>query len=117
VATIEAIERELTVDGLVIRYRTDEVLDGLPEGEGTFLLCSFWLAQAWALMGRDADARALFERLLSLRNDVGLMSEQHDPATGRMLGNLPQAFSHTALINTALTLSGVAARSVPAVPG
>ena len=106
VATVQAIERELTVDGLVIRYRTDEVLDGLPEGEGTFLLCSFWLAQALALMGRDADARALFERLLALRNDVGLLSEQHDPVTGRMLGNLPQAFSHTALINTALTLSG-----------
>jgi GH15 family glucan-1,4-alpha-glucosidase len=106
VATVEAIERELTVDGLVIRYRTEEVVDGLPEGEGTFLLCSFWLAQALALMGRDDDARRLFERLLSLRNDVGLLSEQHDPVTGRMLGNLPQAFSHTALINTALTLSG-----------
>jgi hypothetical protein len=106
VATVEAIERDLLVDGLVIRYRTNEALDGLPEGEGTFLLCSFWLAQVYALMGRVDDGRALFERLLALRNDVGLLSEQHAPATGRMLGNLPQAFSHTALVNTALTLSG-----------
>jgi GH15 family glucan-1,4-alpha-glucosidase len=106
VATVEAIERDLLIDGLVIRYRTNEALDGLPEGEGTFLLCSFWLAQVYALMGRMDDGRALFERLLALRNDVGLLSEQHDPASGRMLGNLPQAFSHTALVNTALTLSG-----------
>jgi len=109
VATVEAIERDLLVDGLVIRYRTNEALDGLPEGEGTFLLCSFWLAQVYALMGRMEDGRALFERLLALRNDVGLLSEQHDPTTGRMLGNLPQAFSHTALVNTALTLSGAGA--------
>jgi GH15 family glucan-1,4-alpha-glucosidase len=106
VRTVEAIQRELTVDGLVVRYRADPKVDGLAGGEGAFLLCSFWLAQVLALMGREAEARALFERLLTLRNDVGLLSEQHDPETGRMLGNVPQAFSHTALINTALILSG-----------
>jgi len=103
--TVEAIERELTVDGFVSRYRTGEAIDGLPGGEGAFLLCTFWLADALALLGRDDEARSLFERLLGLRNDVGLLSEEYDPATKRLLGNFPQAFSHTAIINTAATLS------------
>jgi len=103
--TVAAIERELMRDGLLLRYVTEETLDGLPPEEGTFLACSFWLADAYALIGRDADARALFERLLSLRNDVGLLSEQYDPGARRMLGNFPQAFSHVGLINTAFNLS------------
>ena len=78
---------------------------GFPPGEGTFLLCSFWMAQALAMMGRHDDARSRFERLLALRNDVGLLSEQYDPTSKRLLGNVPQAFSHTALINSALQLS------------
>jgi GH15 family glucan-1,4-alpha-glucosidase len=105
VATIEAIERELVVDGLVLRYRTENSVDGLPPGEGFFLPCSFWLADNLALCGRHADAEALFERLLALRNDVGLMSEEYDLRNGRALGNLPQALTHVALINTARNLS------------
>ncbi len=106
VNTVEAIERDLLVDGFVMRYRTRPDLDGLPQGEGAFLLCTFWLADALALMGRTDDARSIFERLLGVRNDVGLLAEEYDPATGRLLGNFPQAFSHTALITTAATLSG-----------
>jgi GH15 family glucan-1,4-alpha-glucosidase len=102
--TIAAIERDLTVDGFVLRYRTDAGTDGLPPGEGAFLPCSFWLADNLARQGRNADATALFERLLSLRNDVGLLAEECDPRTGRLLGNFPQAFSHLALVNTALHL-------------
>jgi len=102
--TVAAIERELMVDGFVLRYRAQPQLDGLPAGEGTFLLCTFWLADTLALMGRTDDARSLFERLLALRNDVGLLAEEYDPASGRLLGNFPQAFSHTAIINTAATL-------------
>jgi GH15 family glucan-1,4-alpha-glucosidase len=104
VGTIEAIERELMHDGFVLRYRTDDGMDGLPPGEGTFLLCSFWLADNYALMGRYEDARLLFDRLLALRNDVGLLSEQYDPASGRLVGNFPQAFSHVGLVNTAFNL-------------
>ncbi|HVK89525.1 MAG TPA: glycoside hydrolase family 15 protein [Kofleriaceae bacterium] len=103
--TVEAIERELVRDRLVIRYRTEDRIDGLPPGEGVFLLCSFWLADAYALMGRTRDARALFEHLLGLRNDVGLLSEEYDPVARRMLGNFPQAFSHVGLINTAYNLT------------
>jgi GH15 family glucan-1,4-alpha-glucosidase len=103
--TIAAVERELVQDGFVLRYRTHEADDGLPPGEGAFLLCSFWLADVYALMGRDEDARALFERLLALRNDVGLLSEQYDPAARRFLGNFPQAFSHVGLVNTASNLT------------
>ncbi len=103
--TVEAIERELVTDGFVLRYRTDTASDGLPGEEGAFLLCSFWLADALALMGRHDDARALFERLLALRNDVGLLAEEYDPTSHRLLGNFPQAFSHTAIINTAATLT------------
>jgi GH15 family glucan-1,4-alpha-glucosidase len=103
--TVEAIERTLLVDGLVRRYDTGESEDGLPPGEGVFLACSFWLADAYLMLGRGADAARLFERLLSLRNDVGLLSEEYEPATGRLVGNFPQAFSHLALVNTASNLS------------
>lgn len=103
--TVRAIERELLHDGFVLRYRSDEVLDGLPPGEGAFLACTFWLADNYALAGRVDEARRLFERLLSLRNDVGLLSEEYDPPTGRLLGNFPQAFSHVGIINTAFNLT------------
>ena len=109
VGTVDAVQRELTVDGFVERYPTQEgtSLDGLPGREGAFLLCTFWLADALALTGRVDEARALFERLLALRNDVGLLAEEHDPVTGRMLGNFPQAFSHVGLVDTALNLTEV----------
>jgi carbohydrate kinase (thermoresistant glucokinase family) len=102
--TVAAIERELMIDGLVLRYRSKTGIDGLPPGEGVFLPCSFWLANNYKLQRRDAEARALFERLLSLRNDVGLLAEEYDPRAQRQLGNFPQAFSHLALIGTALSL-------------
>ena len=105
VATIDAIQRELTEEGFVLRYRTRESLDGLPPGEGAFLLCTFWLVDCLHLLGRTEEATALFERLLALRNDVGLLPEQIEPSTGRFLGNVPQAFSHTALVNSATALS------------
>jgi GH15 family glucan-1,4-alpha-glucosidase len=104
-ATVEAIERELVVGGLVARYLTTRRVDGLPAGEGVFLPCSFWLADNLALQGRNADAQALFERLLARRNDVGLLSEEYEPRARRQLGNFPQALSHVALINTARNLS------------
>ena len=110
IRTVETIDRELSVDGFVYRYRHRQELDGLPPGEGAFLLCSFWMVQALALMGREDEAKARFEKLLALRNDVGLLSEEYDPTTKRFLGNIPQAFSHTALINSALQL-GAAPRS------
>jgi GH15 family glucan-1,4-alpha-glucosidase len=104
-STIEAIQRELTVDGLVLRYRPQDAnIDGLPGGEGVFLACSFWLAEVLTHQGRLKEARELFERLLDLRNDVGLLSEEYDPHHHRQLGNFPQAFSHLALISTALAL-------------
>jgi GH15 family glucan-1,4-alpha-glucosidase len=102
--TIEAIEQELIVEGLVLRYKTHSGVDGLPPGEGAFLACSFWLADAYVLLGRIDDARRLFERLLETRNDLGLLSEQYDPRAHRLLGNFPQAFSHIALVNTAHNL-------------
>ena len=105
--TIEAIGRDLTAGGLILRYRTEDTDDGLPKGEGVFLACSFWYADALAMLGRRVEAEALFERLLNLRNDVGLLAEEYDPAERRQLGNFPQAFSHLALINTALNLDGV----------
>jgi GH15 family glucan-1,4-alpha-glucosidase len=120
VSTVEAIQRELTVDGLVLRYRPreDGAVDGLPAGEGMFLPCSFWLADALALQGKHDEARELFERLLDLRNDVGLLAEEYDPVSGRQLGNFPQAFSHLALVNTALLLGkGAPMRPAPALHG
>ncbi len=102
-ATIHAIAQDLTEDGLVLRYRTDGV-DGLEGDEGTFLLCSFWLVETLALLGERDRAIELFERLLDLRNDVGLLSEEYDPVAGRMLGNFPQAFSHIGLVHAALRL-------------
>jgi GH15 family glucan-1,4-alpha-glucosidase len=106
--TIDAIERRLVVDGFVMRYDTASMIDGLPAGEGAFLACTFWLADAYVLLGRVKDARQLFERLLSLRNDLGLLSEEYDTQRRRLVGNFPQAFSHVALINTAHNLAGVA---------
>jgi GH15 family glucan-1,4-alpha-glucosidase len=103
--TVEAIERELLQDGFVIRYPTRPEVDGLPPGEGVFLACTFWLADNRALLGRHAEARDCFERLLDLQNDVGLLSEQYDPVAKRFTGNFPQAFSHVSLINTACNLS------------
>jgi GH15 family glucan-1,4-alpha-glucosidase len=104
VGTVAAIERRLMRDGFVMRYDTTKVDDGLPPGEGAFLACSFWLADAYLMLGRRADAQALFERLLALRNDVGLLAEEYDPHLRRQVGNFPQAFSHIALINTACNL-------------
>ena len=103
--TISAIERELLRDGFVIRYDTASSVDGLPSGEGAFLACSFWLADNYVLQGRLDDARGLFERLVGLTNDVGLLAEEYDPVLKRQVGNFPQAFSHIALINTAYNLS------------
>ncbi len=103
--TVAAIERELLIDGFVHRYDTATGTDGLPPGEGAFLACSFWLADVYAMQGRMAEARALFDRLLALRNDLGLLAEEYDPALRRQLGNFPQAFSHTALITTAFRLA------------
>jgi GH15 family glucan-1,4-alpha-glucosidase len=107
VSTTEAIRRELSVDGLLLRYLPDESagVDGLPPGEGVFLPCSFWLASVLALQGREDEARELFERLLDLRNDVGLLAEEYDPVAKRMLGNFPQAFTHLAIVGTAFALA------------
>jgi GH15 family glucan-1,4-alpha-glucosidase len=105
------VSKELCEDGFVLRYRTDAdphsdsgTVDGLPGSEGAFLACSFWLADALALTGRQDEAREMFERLLDLRNDVGLLSEEWDPKARRQLGNTPQAFSHVGLVNTAMAL-------------
>ncbi len=103
--TVEAIERRLMVDGFLLRYDTASAPDGLPPGEGVFVACSFWLADAYILQGRWDDARALFGRLVGLCNDVGLLSEEYDPVDRRLVGNFPQAFSHLALINTACNLT------------
>ncbi|HLG88232.1 MAG TPA: glycoside hydrolase family 15 protein [Alphaproteobacteria bacterium] len=103
--TIQAIERELMQDGLVRRYSTASAVDGIAGDEGAFLACSFWLCDAYALCGRYTEARALFERLVGLANDLGLLAEEYDPAEKRLLGNFPQAFSHIALINAAHTLT------------
>ncbi|HEY4041210.1 MAG TPA: glycoside hydrolase family 15 protein [Rhodopila sp.] len=104
VATVEAIGRDLMIDGLIRRYRTDETQDGLSGSEGVFLACSFWYVDNLALQGREQEARALFDQLLTLANDVGLLAEEYDPVGHRQLGNFPQAFSHLALINAALNL-------------
>jgi len=104
-ATIEAIEHQLMQDGFVKRYDTGNVSDGLPPGEGVFLPCSFWLADNLVLLNRHEEAQRLFERLLALRNDVGLLSEEYDPRAARLLGNFPQSLSHIALVNTAHNLT------------
>ncbi|MEO7166759.1 MAG: glycoside hydrolase family 15 protein [Spartobacteria bacterium] len=105
--TIAAVERDLMQDGFVLRYRPNEMeIDGLPGSEGVFLPCSFWLVDCWHLTGREKEARELFARLLDLRNDVGLLSEEYDPKAKRMLGNFPQAFTHVGLVNTAFRLAG-----------
>jgi GH15 family glucan-1,4-alpha-glucosidase len=108
VGTIEAVQRELSSDGFLLRYRpeSDGGVDGLPGQEGAFLACTFWLADALHGIGRVDEAEVLFERLLDLRNDVGMLAEEYDPATGRQLGNTPQAFSLVGLVNTARHLSG-----------
>lgn len=106
VGTVDAVRAELGAGGLVRRYSTEGAsIDGLPGGEGTFLVCSFWLADALLMTGRGEEATELFERLLALRNDVGLLAEEYDPAIGRQLGNFPQAFSHIGLVGTALALA------------
>jgi GH15 family glucan-1,4-alpha-glucosidase len=94
-------------DGLVARYQTRPGIDGLPSGEGAFIACSFWLADNLVMLDRFDEARALFERLLSLRNDLGLLAEEYDPVARRQLGNFPQAFSHVSLVNTAHNLMRV----------
>jgi GH15 family glucan-1,4-alpha-glucosidase len=104
--TVAAIERNLLQDGFVLRYRTEDNLDGLPPGEGAFLACTYWLVQAYVLQGRRAEAEALFEKLLGLRNDVGLLSEEYDVKAGRLVGNFPQAFSHVGLVAAAMALWG-----------
>jgi GH15 family glucan-1,4-alpha-glucosidase len=105
IGTVKAIEQRLVVDGFVLRYDTGQGVDGLPPGEGAFLACSFWLADNYILQGRIDEARELFERLLTLCNDVGLLAEEYDPRAKRQLGNFPQAFSHVALVNTAFNLT------------
>jgi GH15 family glucan-1,4-alpha-glucosidase len=107
VATVAAIERDLCADGFVLRYAGDSLgeVDGLPGREGAFLPCTFWLADNLILQGRQEEGAALFERLCGLANEVGLLSEEYDPATARLLGNFPQAFTHVALINTAHNLA------------
>jgi GH15 family glucan-1,4-alpha-glucosidase len=105
VGTVEAIEKTLMNDGFVMRYNTHDLEDGLRPGEGAFLACSFWLADAYISIGRKADAEKLFGRLLAIRNDLGLLAEEYEPRSKRQQGNFPQAFSHVALINTAFNLT------------
>ena len=103
--TIRAIEKNLMQDGFVLRYKPEQTGDGLAGSEGAFLACSFWLVDAYAYSGRHKDAEGLFERLVSLRNDLGLLSEEYEPKRGRLIGNFPQAFSHLALIHSASVLA------------
>jgi len=111
--TVEAIEKRLVVDGFVLRYDSAATDDGLPEGEGAFLACSFWLADNYLLLGRQEDALRIFERLVALRNDVGLLSEEYDPELRRQVGNFPQAFSHIALLSTAFNLGHARHQNAP----
>jgi GH15 family glucan-1,4-alpha-glucosidase len=103
--TVAAIEQHLMTDGFLARYATVPDIDGLPPGEGAFLPCAFWLVDNLTLQGRHHDARTLFERLLAVRNDVGLLAEEYEPRAGRLLGNFPQAMSHMALVNSAANLT------------
>ena len=112
IGTVTAIQKDLVDEGFVRRYKLDGSVDGLEGREGTFLMTTFWLADNLALMGRSDEAREIFEHLRGLSNDVGLLSEEYDPSTGRMLGNFPQAFSHVSLINTAANLSTPAGPSM-----
>jgi GH15 family glucan-1,4-alpha-glucosidase len=109
VGTVHAIERELMRDGLLLRYPTEDPstvkIDGLPPGEGAFLACTFWLADNYALQGQLDEARRIFEHMLGLTNDLGLLAEEYDPHGRRQLGHFPQAFSHVTLVNTAYNLS------------
>ena len=116
--TIRAIERGLLREGFVRRYATETSVDGLPGDEAPFLACSFWLADAYAASGRIADAEAMFERLLGVRNDLGLLAEEYDPRQDRLLGNFPQGFSHLTLIHTATVLAdhGLRASAEDGVP-
>jgi GH15 family glucan-1,4-alpha-glucosidase len=109
-STVAAIEKDLLRDGFVLRYDTKHGTDGLPGSEGAFLACTFWLADNYAFSGRIKEAEALFERLLSLRNDLGLLSEEYDPRLQRQIGNFPQAFSHLALIGTAHNIENISAK-------
>jgi len=102
--TVRAIEEDLLYDGLVRRYRPNTTLDGLAGSEGVFLPCSFWLVDNYLLQGREPEARALYERLLGLSNDLGLLAEEYDPVAKRLVGNFPQAFSHVSLVNSARNL-------------
>ena len=111
--TVDAIQRELTTDGFVRRYTTDSAVDGLPPREGVFLPCTFWLVDNLALMGRIDEARALFGRLVGLANDVGLLAEEYDPDSRRLLGNFPQALTHVALVNSAYNLSQIESTDDP----
>lgn len=116
VRTVAAIEKDLMVDGFVVRYRAEDSPDGLKGTEGAFLACSFWLATAMHALGRVEDAHALFDRLVALCNDVGLLSEEYDPKFGRLVGNFPQAFSHVALVSTAMRLARAPSPTPPAPP-
>ncbi|MGH9034235.1 MAG: glycoside hydrolase family 15 protein, partial [Acidimicrobiia bacterium] len=115
VRTVDAIRRDLSVDGFVRRYGAGSLgdVDGLPGGEGMFLPCSFWLADNLVLQGRHDEAAALFERLLTTRNDVGLLAEEYDPRSGELLGNFPQAFTHVGLVNTAHNLAAPGTAGCP----
>jgi GH15 family glucan-1,4-alpha-glucosidase len=108
VATIEAIERTLVIDGFVLRYDLDKSDDGIEGHEGTFILCNFWLVDCLVMMGRHHDAQRLFDRVVGISNDLGLLAEEYDPTADRQLGNFPQAFSHIGLINSAVNLSRAA---------
>jgi GH15 family glucan-1,4-alpha-glucosidase len=118
-STVAAIERDLTWDGLVLRYSTETGVDGLPGHEATFLICSFWLADNYAMAGRLDDAEALLDRLVGLTTELGLLAEEYHPELNRQLGNFPQAFSHIGLINTAYIIEESArrlGREVPRAP-
>jgi len=116
VSTVHAIETKLTRDGFVRRYSTELGLDGLPGDESPFLACSFWLADNYALQGRQSEAEELFERLLSIRNHLGLLAEEYDPVAGRQIGNFPQGFSHLALIYAAGVIENEGIKRHPRAP-
>ena len=110
--TLKAIKQTLMSGGLVLRYNTEKVSDGLPPGEGVFLACSFWMVSALKLQGRNADAKKLFDRVVSLANDVGLLAEEYDTNGKRLVGNFPQALSHISLVNAAFGLADSEAKPV-----